>query len=137
MDDRRRFSALVAKGEEPRSTILQAIEFAHEFLAEHSLDARLKIKVAILVEELVGNALRHGGKDRDRSLWLMLGENNGSIRLELEDDGAPYDPSSVTAFAGPDPRTGGGIGLAFVHAWSTDLDYARDGERNTLKLAIR
>lgn len=136
MDDRRRFSAFVAKGQEPRSAILQATEFARQFLAGQSLDARTEVKVAILVEELVANALRHGGKDRDLSLWLMLGEHKGSVQLELEDDGAPFDPTSPATFAGPDPQTGGGIGLAFVHAWGADINYARISERNTLRLAI-
>lgn len=137
MDDRRRFSAFVPKGQEPRSAILQATEFAREFLIGRTLDARVEVKVIIIVEELVANVLRHGGAGRDVSVWLLLCEEAGSIRLELEDDGAPFDPASVSNFSGPDPRTGGGIGLAFVRAWGEDIAYARSGERNTLKLVVR
>lgn len=137
MDDRRRFSAFVPKGQDPRCAILQALEFTREFLTGRNLDPRLEAKVAIIVEELVANVLRHGASGRDVSLWLQLCEENGSIRLDMEDDGAPFDPTITSAFTGPDPRTGGGIGLAFVLAWGEDIAYARKGERNTLSLMVR
>jgi signal transduction histidine kinase len=136
MDDRRRFSAFVAKGQDPRSAILQATQFAREFLVGRNLDARTEVKVAIIVEELVANVLRHGGTGRDLSLWLLLVEEEGAIRLELEDDGSPFDPLAMGRFSGPDPVTGGGIGLAFVRAWGEDIAYRRVGERNRLELRI-
>lgn len=137
MDQRRRFSAFVASGRNPRTAILEALEFARDFLPKSSLDERARVKAAIIVEELVANSLRHGGKDRDLSLWLSLDDVGDAVVVELEDDGAAFDPAVRADFAGPDPHTGGGVGLAIVRAWGEDISYTRMGERNLLRLTIR
>ena len=137
MDHRRRFSAFVASGRDPRASIIEALEFARDFLPASSLDERSRIKVAIIVEELVSNALRHGAGERDMSLWLSLGDRDGAVELELEDNGEPFDPTSGLNFSGPDPTTGGGIGLAIIRAWGEDITYARSGGRNLLRMMIR
>lgn len=141
MDHPRRFSAFVASGRDPRGAILEALEFARDFLPSSSLDERSRIKVAIIVEELVSNSLRHGAGERDISLWLALEDRDGAVELELEDDGEPFDPTSgpdtAMRFSGPDPVTGGGIGLAIVQAWGEDIAYTRSGGRNLLRMAIR
>lgn len=141
MDHRRRFSAFVASGRDPRSTILEALEFARDFLPGSTLDERSRIKVAIIVEELVSNSLRHGAGERDISLWLALDDKGGAVELEIEDDGEPFDPTNAPnggmRFSGPDPTTGGSIGLAIVHAWGEDIRYSRAGGRNLLRMTIR
>lgn len=137
MDRRRRFSAFVASDADPRSTIVEAVEVAREFLAQSSLDERARIRGAIVVEEIVANTLRHGGEDKDVNLWLSLSEETDGILLELEDDGAEFDPTRAAPFKGRDPQTGGGIGLAIVRAWGEDLSYRRTADRNVLQLTIR
>ena len=136
MEHRRRFSAFVASGRDPRSTIVEALEFARDFLPQSSLDERSRIKVAIIVEELVSNALRHGAGERDMALCLTLADRDGAIALEIEDDGEPFDPTSGLHFNGPDPKTGGGIGLAIVRAWGDEITYARSGGHNVLRMVI-
>lgn len=137
MDQRRRFSAHVANGRDPHSAILEALQFARDFLPQSSLDERAQNRAAIIIEELVSNVLRHGGGRGDHSLWLSIEDGNGSLTLEIEDDGIAFDPSAPNVFDGPDPKTGGGIGLAIVRAWASDVTYARNGERNVLKLTIK
>ena len=137
MDGRRRFSAFVAKGGDPAPTIHNSLQFAREFLADHPIDPRLKVKLAIVVEELVTNALRHGGAEQDLSLSLALSEELGAIRLEIEDDGDAFNPLTVPPITGPDPETGGGIGLAIIQAWSEKPAYARLKESNSLTLNLR
>lgn len=141
MGNPRRFSASVANGRDPQGAILEALEFARDVLPSSSLDERSRIKVAIIVEELVSNSLRHGAGTRDISLWLALDDVGGAIELELEDDGEPFDPTSAPRngmrFNGPDPATGGGIGLAIVRAWGEDIAYTRSGGRNLLRMTIR
>ena len=137
MDRRRRFSAFIASGRDPRSTIIQALQFARDFLPESCLDERSRVKATIIVEELVSNSLHYGAAGNDLSLWLSLEDKGDAIVIELEDDGVEFDPTCATSFDGPDPKTGGGIGLALVRAWGEDLTYSRRSERNHLKLMIR
>ncbi|EAQ27659.1 sensor histidine kinase [Erythrobacter sp. NAP1] len=136
MDQRRRFSAFVAAGHDPRPSILDAIEFAREFMNQTGLCERTVVKVSIIVEELVSNALRHGGGDCDVSLWMSLSRSGDAVVLEVEDDGASFNLAKAPAFTSPHPQTGGGIGIAIVRAWAQDMVYARRGNHNVLSLKI-
>lgn len=137
MDQRRRFSAFVASGQDPHSTILEALQFAREFFSESCLDERACVKAAIIVEELVSNCLHHGGAERDRSVWLLLDDLGEAVLIEIEDDGSAFDPTNVTNFTGPNPDTGGGVGLAIVRTWGEDITYSRNSGRNALRLKIK
>jgi len=137
MDRRRRYSASVAKGRDPRPTIMEALQFARDYLTQSCLDERAYVKAAIIVEELVSNSLHHGGGDKGLSVSLSLEDVGDAIVLEIEDDGPAFDPTSGTSFAGPDPETGGGTGLAIVRAWGEDITYSYNGSRNVLRLTIR
>ena len=137
MDRRRRFSAFVAGGHDPRPTILHALEFCRDFVTGSCLDERARVKAAIIVEELVSNLLRHGGKDKDIALCLQVADHADGVSFEIEDDGAAFDPLADNSAGGIDPVSGGGVGLAIVRAWGEDLHYSRRAERNRLTLMIR
>lgn len=137
MDHRRRFSAFVASERDPRPTIVEALEFVREVLSTTTCDEHTRSKVAIVVEELLSNTLRHGGENRDISLALTLEDKGSMVELEVEDDASPFDPSRATDFTGPDPHTGGGIGLAIIRAWGEDISYNRRENRNILRLTLR
>ena len=137
MGHRRQFSAFVTKDSNCTPAIRHALRFAREFLAENDFEPRLQVKLAILVEELVSNSLRHGGKSQDLALLLAVSTAQGGVRLEIEDNGPEFNPLSVPPVKGPDPVTGGGIGLAIVQAWGEDADYARTAKGNALSLVLR
>ena len=136
MDRQRRFSAFVAGGHDPRPTILNALEFARAFVEGSCLDQRGRVKAVIVVEELVSNLLRHGGKQRDIAFSLLLADNPDGVGVTLEDDGAAFDPVKDKPFSGLDRDTGGGVGLAIVRAWGEDITYSRRAEQNLLNLMI-
>ena len=137
MDRQRRFCAFVARGHDPHPTILNALEFARDFLQVSSLNEQGRVKAAIVVEELVSNMLRHGGEGQDIALELSLTETEDGVEVAVEDDGTPFDPVNDTLFRGVDPKTGGGVGLAIVRAWGEEIRYSRNAERNHLMLMIR
>lgn len=134
MEVRRRFSAFVAKDAEPRDTILAALAFTRAFLSGCDLDQRGQSKVAIIVEELVSNSLRHGGRDRDIDLTLELEDRGGRVLVALEDSGPRFDPTQPLPPVDLKPKTEGGIGLAIVQAWGEAMASERHGERNRLTL---
>ena len=137
MGHRRQFSAFVTKDSNPSVATRHALKFAREFLAEHEYEPRLQVKLAIIVEELVTNALQHGGKFQDLSLLLDLCPREGCVELKLEDNGPAFDPLAVPPVKGPDPRSGGGIGLAIVQAWAEEAQYTRSPRVNVLELTLR
>ncbi|KEO92038.1 hypothetical protein EH31_05035 [Erythrobacter longus] len=133
----RRFSAFVTKDSNCAPAVRHSLQFARAFLADHTCEPRLRVKLAIMVEELVTNSLRHGGKSQDLSLLLLLKADGDAVTLKIEDDGPAFDPLTAPPVTGPDPTTGGGIGLAIVNAWGEDAVYSRVLQNNVLRLTLR
>jgi anti-sigma regulatory factor (Ser/Thr protein kinase) len=77
---------------------------------EPPLPAEVQDDVALLVTELITNAVRHGGAGPDRPLRLELARRDGRIRVEVVDEGTHFE-------APPRPVDGdsaGGWGLFLV-----------------------
>ena len=90
--------------------------FADEFSNNHEVEVRLTTKgqagtieadlqaeVLRLLQEAFSNAVRHGGA---RSIDVTLAAEPGALEVEVQDDGAGFDPRA--ALAGP------GIGLKSI-----------------------
>ena len=93
--------------------------------------------MALVVEELVSNAIRHGTANGAIAIDLTLTADEGEIALLLIDDGVAFDPTADRNFSGPDAESGGGVGLALVKAWANAFRYTRDGGRNLIELRLR
>jgi len=137
MDRRSRFSAFVASGENPRSAIVDAIDFARDFMTKADMSSKAQVKTLIIVEELVSNVLRHSDPAQDVNLTLSLDADNEAIIVELDDDSVAFDLSRAFASSGPDPEHGGSVGLAIIHAWGENLRYDRKDGRNQLSLVVK
>ena len=133
----KRFSARVSAGDDPATTSLAALAAAEDFASAAGLDARGGARLAVVVEELVSNAIRHGAEGGSIAIELAMAMSGKEVALVLEDDGVAFDPTEGRAFRGPDPETGGGVGLALVRAWATDFRYSRGNERNRIELRLR
>ena len=133
----KRFSAGLQPGGDPSVVLVAALAAVEDFIAEARLDDRDGARLAVVVEELASNALRHGATERWLKLDLALTAELDGVRLTLEDDGVAFDPTADTDFAGPDRLTGGGVGLALVRTWADELAYARIDGRNRLELRVR
>ena len=133
----KRFSAGLQPGGDPSVVVIAALTTAEQFAAEAGLDEQDGARLAVVIEELVSNALRHGATERWLKLDLALTAELDGVRLTLEDDGVAFDPTADTDFAGPDRLTGGGVGLTLVRTWADELAYARIDGRNRLELRLR
>lgn len=111
------------------------------FLDRHGVEASVTYIVQLVVEELVLNVIKHGGKantTRAIALRLQLNDSDHAV-LEVEDDGAPFDPREA-----PEPvfedllkgRRNGGLGVHLVRSLAASLDYQRIGERNRVRVRI-
>ena len=133
----KRFSARVSAGDDPAAASLAALAAAEDFASEAGLDARRGARLAVVVEELVSNAIRHGAANGAIAIDLTLTADEGEIALLLIDDGVAFDPTADRNFSGPDAESGGGVGLALVKAWANAFRYTRDGGRNLIELRLR
>ena len=131
------FSAHVSAGDDPAAASLAALAAAEDFAHEAGLDARSGARLAVVIEELVSNAIRHGAADGTIAIDLSLTAGDGEIAVVLIDDGVAFDPTAQRNFAGPDADTGGGVGLALVKAWANGFAYRRDDGRNVIELRLQ
>jgi PAS domain S-box-containing protein len=83
-----------------------ADEIATSFV-EVSIPMRMGMSLAVLVNELVSNAVKHGGRRVEMN--LSLSEN--VVMLEVCDDGRGFPPDF-------DPATSGNIGMALIERLS-------------------
>ena len=112
-----------------------------EFVLSASLDSRAEAMLCLVLEELITNALRHGGAEGPRAVTVNLRAVDGFVDLEFDDAGSPFDPRVDRP---PDPREGqyaesgpGGLGWPLVLHYFEIVDYRRVEERNTVVLRSR
>jgi anti-sigma regulatory factor (Ser/Thr protein kinase) len=95
-----------------------------------------RARLAVLIEELLVNLFEHAGLGADGHLELELAQEEEGIRLELTDNGPPFDPRTAS-LAQPIPDRGGGVGLAIVRKWAAITDYSPGPPLNRLSLFLR
>lgn len=132
----KRFSAAPSSPGDVSAALQAAVATAREFAQLSGLDAAAGARLVVVIDELVGNLLRHGAvADCDIEVALELARSGDGVLVTLEDNCVPFDPR-LAAFAGPDAESGGGVGLALVGAWADILGYARDNGVNRLVLRL-
>lgn len=114
-----------------------AVTATHEFAAEESVHDELAARLAIVVEELVANILRHGAPHASVFIDGKMERVPNGIHLTLIDDGVHFNPKLALVDRSPNPETGGGSGIPLVRAWADNLDYRCEGGLNWLELYLR
>jgi len=93
----------------------------NELLGER-LDREWLFGVGVLVSEVVTNAVRHGGADRNRTVVVHVALAYEVLRVEVCDQGLGFTPPR-----NPRPRSqGGGIGLVLLDRMSSRWGVALD-----------
>jgi serine/threonine-protein kinase RsbW len=118
---------------------LSEIARAARWVATLVPPARLQ-DVQLCLEEALANIVTHGleGIAAPR-IRVSLSNRSGRLLLEIEDNGAPFDP--VSFVAPPRPRSleearPGGAGIALMRKFSDGILYARKGALNCLSLSF-
>ncbi len=107
------------------------------FLAARGAGPRTTARAELLLEELVLNTLRHGGVPEVAvSAW----HDGAHCGLDLEDRGAPFDPTTAALPRKPEniqEAPIGGLGLPLVRRIAAELAYERTADgRNRLRLVL-
>jgi serine/threonine-protein kinase RsbW len=119
------------------ASVLDAVE---AFGEENRLPPKNIFQLNLVLDELITNIVSYGFADgAESSIRLSVALGEGTIDVELSDNGKPFDP--VTAplaepAGGLEERHVGGLGLKFMRTYMDRLDYRRDGEFNRLRLQM-
>jgi anti-sigma regulatory factor (Ser/Thr protein kinase) len=119
----------------------RALGMVDELRGRHGLAERDANAICVILDELLTNSIRHGlNGSADHEISVAIECSGGEIVVEIEDDGAAFDP---TRMAAPDTRGTlaerkvGGLGIAFVRDQSDSLAYERRGDRNRITVRRR
>jgi anti-sigma regulatory factor (Ser/Thr protein kinase) len=92
----------------------------------------------LALEEVLANIIAYGYSDeREHRITVSLEVRSGEIRVEVEDDGRPFNPLDAPepdTTQHPDERPVGGLGIHLVRQLMDGLEYRRQGDRNHLTM---
>ncbi len=110
-----------------------------EFCTRNSLSEDLRYQLTLVLDELMTNTISYGFADNTKhSIDLTLSLGPESITVELEDDGAAFDPFAVDPPDLESPLTDrpiGGLGLHFVKTIMDTIGYRRTDGHNVLVMS--
>ena len=107
----------------------------------HDLPTATTERIDMCSVEAVTNIVTHGyADDSAHEIRLSLERDAQVVSLEIEDDGAAFDPREIARPERPaslaDAKIGG-LGVHIVRSLSDDVQHQRCGELNRLKLVFR
>lgn len=124
--------------------LAQAIAFVEAFCEENGVGRDDGLRLALVVEELFTNTVRHGhGGDSDAPVRVGLGADPSRIELSYADRAPPFDPldhlarSAIDLDADIADRPVGHAGIALVVGMTVGARYAREDGWNCLQLSLQ
>ena len=124
---------------------ISELEKLHEvittFAETHRIGEEVSHAVTLALDEILTNVITYGCTDgKEHIIRLTLGKEGEEIRMVIEDDGIPFDPTrnvDPDIGASVEDRQVGGLGIYFAKRLTDSMTYRREGERNILVLSKR
>jgi anti-sigma regulatory factor (Ser/Thr protein kinase) len=113
-----------------------ATTLARDFGAHHRLAPTVAVRLAIVIEEIVANAVEHGQVGTDDPVDLTIAFEADGVRIILVEPGLPFDPRQASPVTPEHERRGGGAGLDLVRSWARIVDYRTIDGVNRLELIL-
>jgi serine phosphatase RsbU (regulator of sigma subunit)/anti-sigma regulatory factor (Ser/Thr protein kinase) len=124
-----------------RSEIERVGELVEAFGARHDLPPPVVFAVNLALEETLMNVISYGyGDNAEHQIQVRLALDQGEVRAEVEDDGAPFNPleAPVPDVSRPiETRPVGGLGIHLTRQVMDGLEYRRQGNKNLLIMRKR
>ena len=121
---------------------LSAIDhFVAEAANRAGLDQCAVYQVQLAVDEACSNIIEHAyGGEGDGVIECSLDVTHEKLTIALRDYGDRFDPQSVpepNVEASLENRTGGGLGLYFIHHIMDDVHFEFDPEKGNLLTMVK
>ena len=111
------------------------------FLDRRRVPPARRYAASLALEELLTNIIKYGyGDAAEHAIDIRVESGDRELALTLEDDGHPFDP---TTLATPDTgqriedRAVGGLGIHLVRKMTDGMTWRREGGKNIVRISIR
>jgi len=108
------------------------------FCRQQAIHPDIEFKIDLALEEIFTNIVRHGYDDcQGHEITIRLKSSRDRVRIQVEDDGRPFDPSRAPAVdlgARLEQRRIGGLGIHLVRRLMDQVRYQRRPQGNRLIL---
>jgi anti-sigma regulatory factor (Ser/Thr protein kinase) len=118
--------------------VMRGVERLQQFCREQQVPEKATHALMLGVEELASNIVNHAYEcDATQSFRLTMQYLGDRFTVELRDHGPAFDPLQAAApdlEEDPDERGIGGLGVHLARHFIEELNYARTGDENVLRL---
>ena len=121
-------------------TLPAIVGFVSERAAAMGVHPKRVMHLELAVEEAAVNICSYAYEIPPGEVTVRITPDPGVVRIELVDNGVPFDPLSMDA---PDikseleNREVGGLGIFLIRRMLDEVHYSRRGDQNILSLAVR
>ena len=120
--------------------ISSALEKTRRLADQAALPRGARVRLLLVMEEVVANILTHGKPPSDSLIDLQLKAGSDRVEITVRDAGAAFDPRTDIPVASRDRATRGdvegGAGWPMILEWCVVDAYERDGGLNHLTLSL-
>ena len=110
------------------------------FLQSEGLSREVIDTMHLALDELVANVIRWGYDDgQEHQVHVKASVDATQVRVVIEDDGRPFDPSSIPPpdiLRALEHRSEGGLGIHLVRTMVNEVIYERVGGRNVVEVKV-
>lgn len=120
--------------------ISSVLEKTRRLADQAALPRGARVRLLLVMEEVLANILTHGTPPLDSRIDLQLTVGNGRIEITVRDAGVAFDPRTDISASARDraARAGveGGAGWPMILEWCAVDAYERDGGLNRVTLSL-
>jgi serine/threonine-protein kinase RsbW len=118
------------------SELTKANQALTEFGMQHGLSDNVMHDLSLALGEILTNIISYGYTDSgEHEITIRLSVESGEMRVDVEDDGRPFNPLEAPEADTTKPleeRTVGGLGVHLVRKLMDGLEYQRHEGKNLL-----
>ena len=121
--------------------VRRSIEFVKRSLEELGYPPKVRARLAIVVDEIVGNIAKHayGASTGDVTLRFSVQQGGDAVEITFIDEGVAFSPLAwlqANAASAKANRRIGGQGIRIASSIADAIEYERDGAKNILRIRM-